>query len=145
MIHIKIKNWIREKLIKFLLLDEMEERNSNEFKRLTKYTQREELERKADFQSIDKQLRNAQSDIETLHETIRNVVSVGVDMRPSNLNNEKSWAVVCIEGNFNVVKFIDLHGADYQEILRYLKRFEGSRMCVDAPGGHWFEQNFHWL
>lgn len=145
MIHIKIKKWIREKLIKFLLIDEMEQRNCNEFKRLTKYTQREEQERKADFQHINKQLSDAVKDIDTLHNTIRNIVSVGADMRPCNIGNERSWAVVCIEGNFNIVKFVDLHGADYHEILRYLKRFEGSRMCIDAPGGHWFEQSFHWL
>lgn len=145
MIHIKIKNWIREKLIKFLSIDEMKQHNYDEFKRLTNLMQREEQERKMSFKYIDNQLGKAQKDIETLHETIRNVVSVGADIRPSNLRNERSWAVVCIEGNFNVVKFVDLHSADYQEILRYLKRFEGSRMCIDTPGGHWFEQDFHWL
>lgn len=80
-------------------------------------------------------------DIDILHNTIRNVVSVGADVYHDR-GSERSWAVICIEGNYNVVKFIDLHGADYREILNYLKRYEGSRMVVDAPRYLMFEDAF---
>jgi len=80
-------------------------------------------------------------DIEILHNTIKSVVSVGADVVP-NQGNERSWAVICIEGNYNIVKFIDMRGTDYRYIMDFLKQFEGSRMVVDAPNPRMFESMF---
>lgn len=131
--------------MQFLLIYDMQEHNCNEFIKLTKRLHKKEEERKMSFSCIDKQLIELQQDVGILHDTLRSVVSVGVDIVPNNMGNDRSWAVICIEGNYNVVKFIDMHGSDYYEILRYLKRFEGSRMCIDAPRGKWFEKEFRWL
>lgn len=120
----KLKEIIRNKLVSFIMLDKIQEHLLSEINRLDR----------ADI--------NNREDINILHNTIRNVVSVGADVVPNVINGERSWAVVCIEGNYNIVKFIDLHGADYREILNYLKQYEGSRMVVDAPRFTYFEDAF---
>jgi hypothetical protein len=91
---------------------------------------------------LDKKISFNKEDIDILHNTIRNVVSVGADVVPNIVNGERSWAVVCIEGNYNIVKFVDLHGADYRRILDFLKQYEGSRMVIDAPSFTYFEKEF---
>lgn len=130
----KIIEKIRTKLIQFLLIDSMEQHLLEEIKRLE--TESDKLCKSLLFtkQAIERDknaIRANQKDIEVLQNTIQNVVSVGADVVPCS--NGRSWAVICIEGNCNVVKFIDLYGADYHYILEFLKQFEGSRMVVDAP------------
>lgn len=119
------------------MLDKLQEYNLSELSRVNERISKESSR-------FSNQIRKNQEDIDTLHNTIRNVVSIGADV-VHNMGNDRSWAVICIEGNYNVVKFVDLHGADYHSILNYLKQFEGSRMCIDAPGGKWFEKEFKWL
>lgn len=73
---------------------------------------------------------NAQA-INSLHRAIENVVHIGTDVQENRSGH--SWAVVCIEGKLNIVKFVDLDRKDAREILDFLKHFEGSRHCIDAP------------
>lgn len=89
----------------------------------------------------EENIKNNEENIDILHNTMRNVVSVGADVVRGN-NRDRSWAVICIEGNYNIVKFIDMHGADYRYILDFLKQFEGSRMVIDAPPFAYFEDGF---
>jgi hypothetical protein len=143
----KLKDKIRHKLIKFLLIDEVEKHCIEETKNVKRELDKEILHLNSGcdnlFQSIrqiDANVKNNKESIDILHNTIRNVVSVGADVIP--YENNRSWAVVCIEGNYNLVKFIDLHGADYRQILNFLKQYEGSRMVVDAPNPRYFESMF---
>lgn len=73
---------------------------------------------------------NAQA-IDSLHRTIENVIHIGTDIHENH--HGRSWAVICIEGKLNIVKFVDLDRKDAREILNFLKHFEGGRHCVDAP------------
>jgi len=68
-----------------------------------------------------------------LHNTIENVVHIGTDVRENYSNREHSWAVICIEGKINIVKFIELDRKDGREILNFLKHFEAGRHCIDTP------------
>ncbi|MNJ64409.1 hypothetical protein D3C77_603570 [compost metagenome] len=72
--------------------------------------------------------------ITSLQNTISNVVSVGSDITPYGEGN--SWAVVCIEGKYSVVKFFDLSHRDGREMLRLLRGFEGGRYVNDTPIGY---------
>lgn len=45
----------------------------------------------------------------------------------------RSWAVICVEGNINIVKFIDLDTKDARDVLDFLKHFEAGRHCIDVP------------
>lgn len=82
--------------------------------------------------------------INALNRTLQNVVSIGADIcEPYDKN--RSWAVVCIEGKHNIVKFIDMQGQDYRYILEFLKQFECSRRVIDAPYKEMFEDSFVWF
>lgn len=78
-------------------------------------------------------LRRSNEKIEALHNTLSNVVSMGSDIAP--YGRGQSWAVVCVEGKYNVVKFYDLSQKDGREMLEFLKRFEGGRYVNDTPIG----------
>ena len=134
----KLKGWIRTKLTQFLLIDEAYEHTLSEINRLDKAIERLHSE----TGSLGNRINNVSKDCNIVKNTLRNVVSVGADIQRGNDN--RSWAVVCIEGNYNVVKFYDLHGQDYRTMLDFLKQFEGSRMCIDAPRECMFEDDF-WL
>ncbi|MGM1044720.1 MAG: hypothetical protein ACQEXX_01100 [Bacillota bacterium] len=83
----------------------------------------------------------SQTKIQSIHNTLSNVVSVGADVYPNRYSNS-SWAVVCIEGNYNVVKFIDLSNKDARDILNVLKSFEASRRVYDTPIGYFPKEFF---
>jgi hypothetical protein len=134
----KLKEALRNKLVSFIRLDSIYEHVLSEINRLDKA----DINNSISINKANSKIYNNSTDIEILHSTIRNVVSVGADIVPNVITSERSWAVVCIEGNYNVVKFIDMHGADYRDILNFLKQYEGSRMVVDAPRFTYFEDAF---
>lgn len=125
------------------MLDKVQEYLLSEISRLDDADKKNSYDVSQSKQSINQlnyDVTNTKEDIDILHNTIRSVVSVGADVIPHD--NNRSWAVVCIEGNYNVVKFVDLHGADYRRILDFLKQYEGSRMVIDAPNPRYFESMF---
>ena len=91
---------------------------------------------------VEQKLKLVQEELGIVKNTLRNIVSVGADVVPAEMSREHSWAVVCIEGNCNIVKFIDLKGKDFHYILDVLKQYEGSRMCIDAPPISMFKKEF---
>lgn len=56
-------------------------------------------------------------------------VAVDVGFR----NEEHSWAVVCIAGRPEYVKFIPLCGEDAKTVVNFLKQFQYSKHIVDSP------------
>lgn len=143
----KIKEWIRTKLTQFLLIDEAQEHTLSEINRLDKKICNTDKRLDKTIESLYTETRwlgnsisKVSKDCNIVKNTLHNVVSVGADIGRGNDN--RSWAVVCIEGNYNVVKFYDLHGQDYRTMLDFLKQFEGSRMCIDAPRECMFENDF---
>jgi hypothetical protein len=140
----KLKEKIRNKLREYLGINTIwnflvDHSNNNE-KTFKLYDKEIEQLEKA-FRNNSSLTKNNTEDINILHNTIRNVVSVGSDVC-RDMGSDRSWAVVCIEGNYNIVKFIDLHGTDYRRILDFLKQYEGSRMVIDAPQFTYFEDAF---
>ena len=79
--------------------------------------------------------------IDRLHKTIESVVHIGTDV-DMGLNQNHSWAVICVEGNMNLVKFIDLNGKNIREISSFLKQFEAGRHCIDAPYKIFYDEMF---
>lgn len=101
---------------------------------------------KSNFNQLSKKCINTyneqQEQIDAINRTLQSVISVGADIDARPYEGSRSWAVVCIEGRCNVVKFIDLHGQDYRYILDFLKQFECSRRVIDAPYKEMFLENF---
>lgn len=83
---------------------------------------------------LQEQLADANEKIDALHKTVSSVVSIGADVT-TPYDNRGSWAVICIEGNYNIVKFVDLRGQYGRDILQFLKQFETGRYVIDAPMG----------
>lgn len=134
----KLKEWVRTKLIKFLHVDDVREHCCAEVHRLDKRID----SINNDLSYVEQKLKLVQEELDIVKNTLRNVVSVGADVVSAETSREHSWAVVCIEGKCNIVKFIDLKGKDFHYILDVLKHYEGSRMCIDAPPTSMFKKEF---
>lgn len=110
----KVKDWLREEVFK------------------------EELE---DFRFMKLQCRNASAHSDrALHEVdeikllYQSITNVGVDVD----YNRYSWAVICIDGRPEYVKFVDLTGAEAQDIKSFVNQFGKKKAVVDSPFGSGF-------
>ena len=125
----KIKDKIRNKLRHWLLDDEL--------------FQMEEAKKLYDKAEIscnhaDIHLKDAITAYEASHKLvndcqkmINSIVDVGTDV--GFYSDDHSWAVVCIKGHPEYVKFIPLSHKSAREVLEFLKRFKYSDMVVDSP------------
>jgi hypothetical protein len=111
----KFKSWIKRKIMKFLdidankiLFDYYVVSNNKALGELNKKLDGVSASNDLDHKYFYKQLQHERDSIDILHNTIENVVHIGTDVRESRYNDGHSWAVVCIEGKINLVKFVDL-------------------------------------
>lgn len=58
------------------------------------------------------------------------VCDIGVDVH--TLHPEYNWAVVCMHGKIDYVKFIPLNNSDARDVMNFLKRFEYSNKYIDS-------------
>ena len=122
-----IKLWAKTKLRNFLDVDKLETVVTNN----KAYTERE-LDSLQRLHFTLKQKTNHNTDaIQVIHTTLENIVHVGSDIYENERGH--SWAVVCIEGKVNVVKFVELDRHCGMEILKFMKQFEAGRHCSDTP------------
>lgn len=139
----KFKNWLKQKLRSWLEIDICE----NTLELLNKTTNKnfdkvlysiKAVDHKLEVYSknIDSEISHFQESVNTLHTTIENIVHIGTDVRFNE--REHSWAVVCIEGKINIVKFIELDKNNAKDMLHILKQFEGGRHCIDTPYSNMF-------
>lgn len=126
---VKFKDKIRDKLRKWLFSEELSKFELAE----QKYKQAEDLYgRSAGYL-------NAAKDeyvwsfkmVDDCHKLLNSMVDVGTDVGFHSDNH--SWAVVCIKGRPEYVKFIPLSHKDAREVLYFLKRFRYSDRVVDSP------------
>ena len=64
-------------------------------------------------------------------ERFNEITDVAVDVNMEK--DEHSWAVVCIAGKPEYVKFIPLSKNDTRSVIDFLKRFQYSKHIVDNP------------
>jgi len=133
----KFRQWLKTKLRNFLEIDNdiktvkdklinHQVANENQFDNLNDWL-------KNKHENIKNDISHLQESIKILHNTVENVVHIGTDVREYNNNREHSWAVVCVEGNVNIVKFVDLNRNDSRYVLDFLKQFEAGKHCIDTP------------
>ena len=105
----KLKNKIRE----WLSIDLIEAENKRLVRELELTTERNDY-------------------IQIQIENINKLFSVGVDVDMRDRHH--SWAVVCMEGKPDYVKFIDLSRSEVKDVRNFLRQFEGcNRRRVDSP------------
>ena len=73
----------------------------------------------------------AEREVEECRRLITQFIDVGVDV--GFQSDDHSWAVVCIAGKPEYVKFLPLTGGDARDVLSFLKRFEYSKHIIDSP------------
>ncbi|EKS4345013.1 TPA: hypothetical protein PTV74_003137 [Clostridium botulinum] len=136
----KLKNKIKVKMIKWLELDTFK----GEYKQYINDNEKDKYNLKNSINNTINNNYNEHSEqIDALNRTLKSVVSIGADVTRNNCNTDRSWAVVCIESKrANIVKFVDLQGQNYMQMLDFLKQFECSRRVIDAPCTQLFEDNF---
>lgn len=65
-----------------------------------------------------------------LQKLITPLLDVGTDI---GFRDEHSWAVVCVKGKPEYVKFVSLEHKDTREIIDFLKRYDKSNHVIDSP------------
>ncbi len=68
------------------------------------------------------------------HRFMNSVCDVGTDV--GYKYTDHSWAVICIHGKRDYVKFVDMNQSDIRTIASFLKTFEYSNRITDSPIGH---------
>ena len=77
------------------------------------------------------QLGNSQKELEECRKLLTQFCEIGTDV--GFLDNEHSWAVICIAGKPEYVKFMPLNNRDAHDVLNFLKQFQYSKHVIDSP------------
>lgn len=106
----KIKQWLRKEVLK----EEIQKLNQAQacYNRAS-YLCEESLENNREMQKM-----------------FNEITDVAVDV---NFKEEHSWAVVCIAGRPEYVKFIPLNNSDARTVIEFLKNFQYSKHIIDSP------------
>jgi hypothetical protein len=67
--------------------------------------------------------------LRTAQDMIGRCLDIGIDHGIKN----PSWAVVCIKGKPETVRFMRLEATTAREIYNFLKRFESANIVFDSP------------
>lgn len=78
-----------------------------------------------------RQLKISTQQNEEMKKMYNQIIDVAVDVGFHDENH--SWAVVCVEGRPEYVKFIPLSGADARTVMNFLRQFQYSKLIVDSP------------
>jgi hypothetical protein len=66
-------------------------------------------------------------------EDIRDSFGLGADISPNKF--DESWAVICMSGKQDIVKFARLDNKSLMEISGFLRRYEFKHQRLDLPAG----------
>lgn len=78
-----------------------------------------------------KNCEDSKRELEECRKLLNQICDVGVDV---GIRGEKhSWAVVCIAGRPEYVKFIPFNRGDARQVIDFLKRFQYSKQVIDSP------------
>jgi hypothetical protein len=72
---------------------------------------------------------NASQSYHMAHELITRCLDVGID---HNIKSP-SWAVICIKGKPETVRFMQLEAQSAQELREFLKHLQGGDVIFDSP------------
>lgn len=69
--------------------------------------------------------------LEDCRKFMNSICDVGTDI--GFKSSDHSWAIICVHGKMDYVKFVDMSQRDIMEIAHFLKRFEYSNRVTDSP------------
>lgn len=114
-----MKNWIKNKLTKFLGIDDLVLSNSGLHKKFN-YNNR-----------LLESLEYNNKEIVSKNEYILSQFDLAADINLKGYDH--SWAIISIQGKPEYVKFVNLSNRDMREVHNFLKRFEGTNRTIDSP------------
>lgn len=125
----KLKDKIRDKLRLWLLEDDLfqveaAKKSYNDAVEKCEYANRQLADAAITY-------KNSHKLVDDCHQLMNSMVDVGTDV--GFYSDDHSWAVVCIKGHPEYVKFIPLSHRDAHEVLEFLKHFKYSDRVIDSP------------
>lgn len=78
-----------------------------------------------------KNCEKSQKELVECKKLLNQICDVGVDV--GFMEEEHSWAVVCIAGKPEYVKFMPLNRGDALQVMDFLKHFQYSKHVIDSP------------
>lgn len=123
--------WIKNKLQCFLGIYTLQDQYNNlhvQHNTLTKY-----------YRTLENQfnrLETKNDDVIRTSNAILDQFNLAVDVYPKEWHH--NWAVICVKGKPEYVKFIDLKHTDARDLRMFIKRFEGTNRAIDAPHREFF-------
>lgn len=120
---------LKEKLKKWLFADEIQ--RINRIERTIDDSVHRFRMASVQLGDAENQLHSAEKEVEECRRLITQLVDIGVDV--GFHSEDHSWAVICIAGKQEYVKFLPLETRDARDVLRFLKQFEYSKRIVDSP------------
>lgn len=125
----KLKEKIRNKLKNWLFADEIQ--RIKHIERTIDDSVHRFRMASVQLGDAENQLHNAEKEVEECRRLVTQLVDIGVDV--GFYSEDHSWAVICIAGKQEYVKFLPLETKDARDVLRFLKQFEYSRQIIDSP------------
>ena len=120
---------IKEKIKNWLLADELKDIQElkNQYEHIIKiYDHSEAL-----LTEARKEHMKSRDIIVDCHKYMNSICDVGTDI--GLYSDDHSWAVICIHGKVDYVRFIDMRREDVMTITKFLKNFEYSNRVTDSP------------
>ena len=71
--------------------------------------------------------------LEDCRKFMNSICDVGTDI--GFKSDDHSWAVICVHGKKDFIKFVDMRQSDVRTIVSFLKNFEYSNRVTDSPLG----------
>lgn len=131
----KIKNWLFKEELERIKLLEMFTRSTDIKVHEIKETHDESVNRINQAHAVLTEAINKHDKSHTLLEDCRkfmnSICDVGTDIGYKSADH--SWAVICVHGKMDYVKFVDMNHRDIMEISKFLKNFEYSNRVTDSP------------
>lgn len=128
----KLKNWLfKEELDEIKNRLEITEKETHEIKESYDYclkTLHRCYDKMADTIGEHDKSRNL---LEDCRKFMNSICDIGTDV--GFKSDDHSWAVICVHGKIDYVKFIDMNHRNIMEIADFLKRFEYSNRVTDSP------------
>ena len=120
----KLRNWLFKDEINEI--KELRELKENYDKYMLSFEKAKALADKARDEHL-----NSHNLLTDCRKLMNSICDVGTDV--GFKSSDHSWAVICIHGKMDYVKFVDMSQRDIRSIADFLKNFEYSNRIVDSP------------
>ena len=127
----RLKSKLKNKLRNWLLNDEFKKIENLELQISSLINMQQDAIEK--YTEAKSSLSTATVELYQCRRLMNKICDVGIDV--GFHSDDHSWAVICIAGRPEYVKFLPLNHKDTMEIVRFLKQFQYSNKVFDSPFG----------